>query len=95
VFLNAGPYYLVFDTDYGNSSARAELNVTIVPCMSGHVTGGRDDTCNRCPVGLFSFSALSVQCSVCGANTECPGGDVVWPVKGWWHSAPQSTQMHR
>ena len=69
--------------------------VNVVPCPKGFVTGGRDDTCNKCPVGLYSFSPLSAQCSVCGANTECPGGAVVWPVKGFWHSSPQSTQMHR
>jgi len=95
LFVHAGSYYVVFNTDFGNISARADLKVSIVPCPPGHVTGGRDDTCNPCPVGLYSFSALSAQCSVCGANTKCPGGDVIWPVKGWWHSAPHSTQMHR
>lgn len=46
--------------------------------------------------GLFSFDpTASKACSICGANFECPGGDVVWPDPRYWHSAPYSIQMHR
>ena len=89
-----GTYYLLFWSAF-NSDIAARLMVNVVPCPKGFVTGGRDDTCNKCPVGLYSFSPLDAQCSVCGSNMECPGGAVVWPVKGFWHSSPQSTQMHR
>jgi hypothetical protein len=75
--------------------AKANLTVNIVRCPKGHVTGGRDDTCNRCPKGLFSFNSQDVQCSICGANTVCPGGVTVWAAPGFWHSASQSIQMHR
>jgi hypothetical protein len=92
-----GAYHLVlksgFYSKYG--SAMANLTVNIVKCPKGHVTGGRDDTCNRCPVGLYSFDPHDAQCSVYGANTVCPGGSTVWPINGFWHSNPQSVQMHR
>jgi hypothetical protein len=52
-------------------------------------------TRNRCPIGLFTFAPNSAECTVCGANFECPGGATVWPDKGFWHSAPRSIQMHR
>lgn len=90
-----GTYYLVLKSGFTTSSARANVTVNIGKCPKGHVTGGRDDTCNRCPVGLFSFDPRDAQCSVCGANAVCPGGAVVWPDEGFWNSAPQSTQMHR
>lgn len=75
--------------------AAANLTVNINRCSKGYVTGGRDDTCNRCPEGLYSFHPSDAQCSICGANTDCRGAATVWPVSGYWHSAPQSVQMHR
>lgn len=96
-FLSAGTYQVVFANAFFSSCgcAKANLTVNIVRCPKGHVTGGRDDTCNRCPKGLFSFNSQDVQCSICGANTVCPGGATVWAAPGLWHSAPQSIQMHR
>lgn len=75
--------------------AKANVTVTVVSCGKGSVTGGRDDTCNRCSRGLYSFDPKDAQCSVCVANAVCLGGAVVWPVQGFWNSAPQSVQMHR
>jgi hypothetical protein len=93
----AGTYYVVLANAFQSRCGSCQVNVTvnIVKCPKGHVTGGRDDTCNRCPKGLFSFDPRDVQCSICGANTICPGGATVWAIQGFWHSAPQSTQMHR
>jgi hypothetical protein len=91
-----GTYYLVLKHGFSTtSSARANVTVNIGKCPKGHVTGGRDDTCNKCPLGLFSFNPRDPQCSVCGANAVCPGGAVVWPAEGFWNSAPQSVEMHR
>jgi hypothetical protein len=45
--------------------------------------------------GYFSFDLLANECSMCVPNAVCPGGAVVWPAAGFFHSAPQSMQMHR
>ncbi|KAG2493238.1 hypothetical protein HYH03_008654 [Edaphochlamys debaryana] len=34
-------------------------------------------------------------CAACPADAYCAGGAVVAPLRGWWHSAPNSTLMHR
>jgi hypothetical protein len=91
----AGTYYLNFTTAFDGFGDPEQLQVNIVPCPPGFVTGGRDDTCNRCPEGLYSFGSLIAQCSICQANFECPGGATVWPESGFWHSAPRSIQVHR
>lgn len=96
-YMFAGTYFLNFTGAFDTAAdiTPARLQVNIVPCPPGFVTGGRKDTCNKCPEGLFTFEPKSAQCSVCGANFECPGGATVWPDKGFWHSAPRSIQMHR
>jgi hypothetical protein len=85
----------VFGAAFGSQRGETNLTVNIIKCPKGHVTAGRDDTCNRCPNGTYSFDPKEAQCSICGANTVCPGGETVWPASGFWHSAPQSTLMHR
>ncbi|KAG2441949.1 hypothetical protein HYH02_009743 [Chlamydomonas schloesseri] len=34
-------------------------------------------------------------CRNCPQNAECPGGAVIVPLAGYWHSAPNSTKVHR
>eukprot|EP00878_Enallax_costatus_P017054 GHUV01017905.1.p2 GENE.GHUV01017905.1~~GHUV01017905.1.p2 ORF type:complete len:133 (+),score=27.74 GHUV01017905.1:846-1244(+) len=48
-----------------------------------------------CPAGSFSLDPTDTSCSPCPANAECPGGDVIVPDAGYWHSARGSTQIHR
>jgi hypothetical protein len=52
--------------------------------------------CQCCQPDTFSFSSniSAQQCLVCPAFAKCPGGDVVRPVAGYWHSSPRSIQMH-
>jgi hypothetical protein len=99
LLLLAGTYLMsfidAFEVDCAPDCAKAILTVNIVKCPKGYVTGGRDDTCNPCPEGLYSFDPKDVRCSICGANTDCTGGATVYPMSGFWHSAPQSVQMHR
>lgn len=90
---HAGRYRLTIYTPWGG--ADTSVNITIIPCPKGYVTGGRDDTCNPCPQGLYSFTATDATCSLCPANAECPGLATVWPAPGFWKSAPQSVQVHR
>lgn len=84
-----------FEASCGMNCVTANITITIVKCPKGYVTGGRDDTCNPCPEGLYSFDPQDAWCSICGANADCRGGATVYPVSGYWHSAPQSVQMHR
>eukprot|EP00198_Chlamydomonas_reinhardtii_P002999 XP_001692335.1 predicted protein [Chlamydomonas reinhardtii] len=51
------------------------------------------------PAALYAWvreSAMPMaQCHNCPDRAICPGGAVVVPQPGYWHSAPNSTQMHR
>ncbi|PNH04463.1 hypothetical protein TSOC_009381 [Tetrabaena socialis] len=40
-------------------------------------------------------AAAVATCQACPASAACPGGAVVVPDRGFWHSAPNSTAIHR
>ncbi len=40
-------------------------------------------------------SKRAAVCRTCPPMAQCPGGAVVVPLPGWWHSAANSTAMHR
>lgn len=88
-----GSYRLDISSPWGPGQASVDIN--IIPCPKEYVTGGRYDTCNPCPEGMYSFNASDATCSLCPANALCPGLGVVLPVAGFWKSAPQSVQVHR
>jgi len=48
--------------------------------------------CKCCLPYTYGFNAT---CEQCPPHAICPGGDVVWPVAGYWHSAAKSVQMHK
>jgi hypothetical protein len=94
--LIVGKYILEFYTGSDLTVPSVRMPVNIVPCPVGWVTtGGRKDTCNRCPEGLYSFDSVNTQCNICVPNFQCPGEATVWPEVGFWHSAPRSIQAHR
>ncbi|KAG2498218.1 hypothetical protein HYH03_003969 [Edaphochlamys debaryana] len=39
-------------------------------------------------------TAASTVCLPCPANAVCPGGSIVVPLPGYWHSSPSSTLIH-
>jgi len=73
----------------------AIMLLRIIPCPKGYATASTGDACIPCVKGYFSFNPSANECSTCVPNAFCPGGATVWPAKGFFHSAPQSIQMHR
>ncbi len=41
------------------------------------------------------LSSGEASCHSCPAAAQCPGGAILVPQPGWWHSAANSTQMHQ
>jgi hypothetical protein len=91
----AGTYLLDIYAEWDGDVRVVREEVNVAPCPRGHVTGGRNATCNPCPRGLFSFTSVDSECTICPVHANCPGLDKVWPLHGWWHSAPHSTNIHR
>lgn len=57
----------------------------------------RNDACVCCPNGTYTFRTNSSEyvCDPCPMGGVCPGGAVIVPLAGYWHSTPRSTQIHR
>jgi len=64
-----------------------------LPCGVGETRAGAD-VCQCCAPYTYAFE-VTASCSACPPNALCPGGDVVWPVAGYWHSSNYSVQMHK
>jgi len=93
--LHAGEYDLWFGIADDPYTKAARLHLRIAKCPTGYVTASTGDACISCVKGYFSFSPSDKECSMCVPNAQCPGGSAVWPLQGFWSSAPQSVQMHR
>jgi len=63
------------------------------PCGAGEYQAV--GSCQCCPPTTYGFEVNATVCMGCPPNADCPGGDVVWPLKGYWHSSSRSAQMHR
>eukprot|EP00878_Enallax_costatus_P033896 GHUV01037478.1.p1 GENE.GHUV01037478.1~~GHUV01037478.1.p1 ORF type:complete len:106 (+),score=15.30 GHUV01037478.1:838-1155(+) len=87
-----GEYKIVFALPDGSLSDALSLQVR--GCVRGEVQTS-PETCQVCPAGSFSLDPTDTSCSPCPPNAECPGGDVIVPDAGYWHSARGSTQIHR
>eukprot|EP00775_Hariotina_reticulata_P005170 gene5170-5408_t len=70
------------------------MKVCVRQCVAGEISTG--DACEVCRKGSYSLSAGSDDtCLPCpSAGAECPGGAVILPQDGWWHSSPYSAQVH-
>eukprot|EP00878_Enallax_costatus_P005234 GHUV01005501.1.p1 GENE.GHUV01005501.1~~GHUV01005501.1.p1 ORF type:complete len:1414 (+),score=216.11 GHUV01005501.1:611-4243(+) len=78
-----------------NQAAFGDPNLFYISreCRVGEIAKG-GGWCDACGVNMYSFSANATECSICPANAICPGRDVLIPVKGYWHSSRDSTQVH-
>ena len=70
---------------------RAHLNFTTRECVPGEVESDTD--CTPCPVDRYSFNTSSM-CLDCEEHAQCPGGSVLVPEDGYWHSTPFSPRFH-
>ena len=62
-------------------------------CQPGEVSKG--GWCDMCPGNLYAFDQAAKECSVCPEGALCPGGNVILPQPGFWHSHHYSTQFHK
>lgn len=63
-----------------------------LPCLEGEYQGSA--TCQCCPEHQFGFEANATYCYPCPEHAFCPGGLVILPKQGYYHSSERSAQMH-
>ena len=68
----------------------AHLNFTTRECVPGEVES--DTGCSSCPADRYSFNTSSL-CLDCEEHAQCPGGSVLVPEDGYWHSTPFSPRF--
>ena len=66
----------------------ALVEVLLRPCLRGEERLP-DGTCLPCTASFFSVSP-EYPCEPCPQGALCPGGAVVVPRDGYWHSSPLS-----
>ena len=71
------------------------MTVHVVNCSVGDITVSSGDACQKCTRGTFSLDPRNSTCDQCVPNAECPGGALILPLHGFWHSSHKSLQMHR
>ena len=81
---------IVSESDH---SIKATLQLTTRECHPGEIAPA--EVCDSCPVDQYSFSPSHEDCYVCEKNAECPGGAVLIPAEGYWHSTPFSPVFYR
>jgi hypothetical protein len=62
------------------------LTVQARPCTTGEELG-IDGRCRACSANTYGRNG---QCLKCKEGARCPGGALLLPEEGWWHSAPTS-----
>ena len=91
-----GTYTIHFQTsDAGLAGLSANLTVSIRSCAPGEVTASSGDGCYKCSAGYYSLNPANLICDVCPVAASCPGGTVIIPNEGYWHSSTASSQVHR
>ena len=89
----------VDDSVVGGAGQLTKCSATVY--MSTYICGVGEyltnGYCACCPVHTYSYASRhrNTQCERCPEFAVCPGADKVLPLAGYWHSSPQSTQMHQ
>jgi hypothetical protein len=63
-------------------------------CLVGEVLAA-SAVCTRCGTNLYSVLPNATACQLCPAHAACPGGDVIEPLRGHWHSQAYSALIHQ
>jgi predicted outer membrane repeat protein len=94
--LPPGTYQLSFLHGASGTDILANITVSIRSCILGETTNMNGTTCDPCGPNEYSFSNDSMACTrPCPVAATCPGGAVVVPGLGFWHSGPSSAEIHR
>jgi hypothetical protein len=91
----AGAYNISFAVTNFAHVEPVVKTVYVVKCGVGDTTASTGDACQTCERGSYSLDPRNSTCDQCVPNAECPGGAVILPLPGFWHSSPNSVQMHR
>jgi hypothetical protein len=89
-----GLYHVTFSLQEFRDVPAVNMSVQVRGCVPGEVSP-IPDTCEPCLPGSFSLNPSQPLCQVCPEGASCPGGAVILPLPGWWHSAADSAQLHR
>ena len=89
-----GTYAVSFRV-WENADLQTNITLRIRGCHIGEVGNHAGDVCEVCPVGSYSLDSKNITCDPCPPGAYCPGGALVLPTPGFWHSAGESTQFHR
>ncbi|PNH11980.1 hypothetical protein TSOC_001131, partial [Tetrabaena socialis] len=105
VWARAGAYQLRLSLETVDLQVEPlTVNFTVPPCALGEISLEQGFLCTRCPsetytMDIFTDANVSQanvsQCHSCPSNAICPGGAVVVPQSGYWHSAANSTLIHQ
>ncbi|KAG2432600.1 hypothetical protein HXX76_008940 [Chlamydomonas incerta] len=88
-----------------NSVPPLQVEVSIPPCRVGETPSSDDALCDKCRSLTFSLwqddaplngscrrtNTDNARCFACPDRAKCPGGAVMFPEQGSWHSAANST----
>ena len=83
---------IYFDESVNINMLSSSVFWTRVNCVTGEILDG--GFCKQCGPNLYSLSPASERCYVCPSKAACPGGDVIAPLAGHWHSHRYATQVH-
>jgi len=62
-------------------------------CLPGEVQGPGGDSCEQCVDENWSRNPSNATCDACVRHAVCNGSSLS-PYAGYWHSAPESVQVH-
>jgi hypothetical protein len=89
-----GRYHVTFSLQEFRDVHAVNMSVQVRGCVPGEVSPIAD-TCEPCLPGSYSLDSSQPLCQPCPECASCPGGAVILPLPGWWHSAADSEQLHR
>ncbi|KAF6253379.1 hypothetical protein COO60DRAFT_1547233, partial [Scenedesmus sp. NREL 46B-D3] len=89
-----GRYHVSFTLQELRDVPAVNMSVAVRGCVPGEVAP-IPDTCEPCLPGSYSLDPSLALCQPCPEGASCPGGAVILPLPGWWHSAAYSPQLHR
>jgi hypothetical protein len=78
----------------GDGNLYASIAVHVRGCVAGEVAP-IPNTCEPCVPGGYSLDPTRHACEPCPEGAICPGGAVIVPLPGWWHSTADSAQINR
>ncbi|KXZ48949.1 hypothetical protein GPECTOR_24g239 [Gonium pectorale] len=99
--------FKVEDSVFSGSVEPLVVNVTVPACLIGEVPRDNGYLCQKCDPRSFSLwldvdplvnctypNLSEITCLPCPDGGECPGGALVVPRQGLWHSAANSTSIN-